>query len=130
MNLFDCHLAGAGDDLHLVLGEVRVNLPARARSILAAGPHRALVAGIRPEHIRLVFDDSKTSATHAVRALIKSIEPLGNQTFVRIAMGTLALNVLLPADAPEVHPGLAVGIVLDPERLHCFVADPTGEVVA
>ena len=129
MNLFGCHLAAAGDDLHLVTGELRLSPSARARAVLAAGKHQALMVGIRPEHIKLMFDGPGVPGTTGSRAQILSIEPLGNQTYVRISVGALGLTVLLPADAPQVHPGMAVGIAFDPERLHCFSAEASGEVL-
>ena len=130
MNLFGCQIVSNGDAPQLESGGVRLELSPRAGAILQAGHHKTVVAGIRPEYIRLAYGDSAPAGTSEPRVLIRAIEPLGNQTYVRVGNDSLNLNVLLPADSPAVHPGQVVGLVLDSSKLQCFADDAEGKLLA
>ncbi|WP_340648853.1 sn-glycerol-3-phosphate ABC transporter ATP-binding protein UgpC [Pseudoxanthomonas winnipegensis] len=85
-----------------------------------ATPGRALIVGVRPEDLHLV----QAGAPGSFAATVENIEPVGNEIFVHLLAGKLALVArVAPRALPA--PGEPIGLQLDPARLHCF--DPADE---
>lgn len=112
----ECCLAGGGWRLPV--------LPAIARAIRAGA---SLIAGIRPEHIKLRAETDAVDMT----AVVKHREPRGDVDVMTVEMlpGTLQ-----GAEAPQCfvaevpgpsryRPGDRVGVDIDPARLHLFEGD-------
>ncbi|WP_337053613.1 sn-glycerol-3-phosphate ABC transporter ATP-binding protein UgpC [Pseudoxanthomonas sp. USHLN014] len=85
-----------------------------------ATPGRALIVGVRPEDLHLV----QAGAPGSFAATVENIEPVGNEIFVHLLAGKLALVArVAPRALPA--PGEPIGLQLDAARLHCF--DPADE---
>ena len=101
-------------------GSLVVPVPVRGGAALARG--RRLVFGIRPEDvaIRTVADAASESAvTVSIPARIDLVEPLGNETFVHISVGSTVLTARSASrQLPEV--GAEVRLEIDPARGHWF----------
>ena len=73
---------------------------------LPAGLPRQVIAGIRPEHLAVATDGQAM-----LSATVDTVEPVGNEVFVNLRMGPLALVARLP---PEQAPaeGESLGLTL------------------
>ncbi|MES2902542.1 MAG: ABC transporter ATP-binding protein [Pseudomonadota bacterium] len=111
MNFVDGVIDGAGsfsgDGLTLAL----------APALAAAAQGRALVLGVRPEHIT-VGDDAPLTGTVAL------VEPMGNHQVVWIAMGQRKLSAIVN-DTRSFEVGQAVRFGIDAAR--CSVFDKASE---
>jgi multiple sugar transport system ATP-binding protein len=84
-------------------------------------PHgaRAVVLGVRPEHLRIAAGEG------ALQAQVELVEPVGSEAFVHLRSGEQMLVVrMAPEGVPAV--GDAVALHIDSTRLHFFDAQ-TGE---
>ena len=99
---------------HITLtGGAAITLPARATS-------GAVEIGVRPEHVHLTSPDDPKAA---FQGRISVVEQLGNTTYVYV--DTQSGQMIVEADGGiQIAPGSAVGLQMDPERLHVF--DATG----
>jgi ABC-type sugar transport system ATPase subunit len=120
MNLFPARLAcDAGGRVWLELAELRVALPADARSAaLRALAGSEITAGCRAEALRLAGEGE----AGALRARVEEVECLGHETLVRARAGELALTVRLPGVRPLAK-GEPVALAIDAAQLHLFGAD-------
>ncbi|TAA23828.1 ABC transporter ATP-binding protein [Pseudoxanthomonas winnipegensis] len=85
-----------------------------------ATPGRALIVGVRPEDLHLV----PAGEPGSFAATVENVEPVGNEIFVHLKAGALALVArVAPRALPA--PGEPIGLRLDAARLHCF--DPADE---
>jgi len=73
---------------------------------LPAGLPRQVVAGIRPEHLAVAADGQTM-----LSATVDTVEPVGNEVFVNLRMGPLALVARLPPEQAPVE-GQALGLTL------------------
>ncbi len=95
-------------------------VPWHGAAPVPATPGRALIVGVRPEDLHLV----QAGAPGSFAATVENIEPVGNEIFVHLLAGKLALVArVAPRALPA--PGEPIGLQLDPARLHCF--DPADE---
>ena len=106
----------------------------------ASGDGRAVVVGIRPEHLRLVPDGSES----ALVGVAELVEHLGAEQLLHIkAPGVMALEVAGQADAAatrprvvarldagaRVSPGDRVALAADPGHIHVFDPATTHRLV-
>jgi multiple sugar transport system ATP-binding protein len=91
-----------------------VALPDARRVELARAPARSVLAGIRPEDLRLEPGDGPG------RILI--VERLGHESIVWVGLGEQRLCCRAPPDAP-LMPDQPVRFIADPTRVHLFDAD-------
>ena len=88
------------------------------RRDLDAWRDRAVVLGLRPEDLQPV---QARDATGTLEAQLELIEPVGNEVFLNLRYGDLALvSRVAPRPLPE--PGNALRLGFDPSRLHFFDA--------
>src|SRR5690606_35691185 len=78
---------------------------------IAATPGRAVIAGMRPEHLRV------TQGPASFPLEIGSIESTGSATYLGSGDGALQL---VQSERAEVKPGDRIGIAIDPARIHLF----------
>lgn len=100
--------------------ETGVLVPWNGAAPAAAGTGRSLIVGVRPEDLHL----AEPGAPGSFAATIETVEPVGNEIFVHLRVGTLALIArVAPRTLPAV--GEPIGLQLAAGRLHCF--DPVDE---
>ena len=117
MNFVPAVVEGAdGQELRLNLGGGVIS--ARTRRATAA-PARDVELGIRPEHLRAV---DAGSAAAVMDGRISMLEHLGNTTILYVDTAAGSLVVEDVSDSPA-RIGGAVGLALDPSRIHLFAAD-------
>ena len=73
---------------------------------LPAGLPRQVVAGIRPEHLAVAVDGQA-----ALSATVETVEPVGNEVFVNLCMGSMPLVARLPPEQAPVE-GASLGLTL------------------
>jgi len=78
-----------------------------------------VLAGIRPEHVRVSADASAGAAGR-----VELVEPMGLSTLVHLTVAGQAVKALSFERLP-LRPGMPVGVGLAPERVHLF--DPVSE---
>ena len=118
MNLIDCRVEREGQGLVLGAGPFRVPLPASKQAALEATNTTEVVAGIRPEHVRVIGAGDETSAG-TLSATIKTVDSLGSQTYLNLAVGAERLvTAVAPSAAFRVHE--EVRIVLNADHMHVF----------
>ncbi|MGI5218449.1 ABC transporter ATP-binding protein [Nocardia sp. CA-290969] len=110
MNLFPAEVTARGAALHLVAGGIDIELPIRAAGFGAELP---VVAGIRPERLRLV------SADPDIRGHVAMIENLGSEELVHLAAGAHRIAVRAPRPA-GVTTGETAGVRVRPADVHLF----------
>lgn len=123
MNFLPTSLDRAGDDLVLtapIEGARPVSVSLRHSGNGAA----SFTMGVRPEHIELVDPGSGEAW---LRGSVTLVEALGPRNVVHLNSDRHVLRVTVP---PTVRPrvGDAVGLTLDPKRVHVFV-DESGKAL-
>jgi multiple sugar transport system ATP-binding protein len=90
--------------------------PEQANQLRATASER-LVAGIRPEDLRVLRDGD--GDTGGVSAIVEASEPLGNEVLLYLRAGGQELTVRA---APHVlpRPGDRLALAVDPARVHYF----------
>ena len=106
----------AGDELRQGQGRGRRHLPRRGRrppaaSLVAAEPGRAIVYGIRPEHIDI--------GEGGVPARVSVLEPTGSETQIFARLGSDPIDAVVK-DRIDVKPGDEIPLRIDPRRVHVF----------
>ena len=76
-----------------------------------------LVAGIRPEDLRVVAGDGRTGSD--LSALVDASEPLGNEVLLYLRAGGQELTVRAPPRLLP-RPGERLALSVDPARVHYF----------
>lgn len=123
MNFVPTALDPRGDDLVLttsVAGAKPVSVQPRA----SGNDGASFTLGVRPEHLELVHPGSDEAW---LQGSVTLVEALGPRNIVHLASDRHALRVTVP---PTIRPrvGEAVGIALDPKRVHVF-ADDSGKAL-
>jgi multiple sugar transport system ATP-binding protein len=111
------------DGLQLDLGSIRVPLgqPPVTGADLVRLLGSQVVAGLRPEDLRLGTAPDSPPGAARLAAVLELIEPVGNEAFVNARAGTLELVLRAPPHSLPA-PGAAVTLSFAPERLHIFDA--------
>jgi multiple sugar transport system ATP-binding protein len=120
MNLLRGRLKRQGG-LELDLGFTRLSLDQSAGAGPPAADGAEVVAGVRPEDLHLAADSATGAAGPHLSAVIELIEPVGNETFLHVRAGDLALVMRVPAQTlPAVGDRVAIAFAAD--KLHFFDA--------
>ncbi|MGW0252131.1 ABC transporter ATP-binding protein [Nocardia goodfellowii] len=109
MNLFPAVVSRRDGGLRVLSDGIDAALDITADS----GDDTAVLAGIRPEQLRLVHADA------AVRGRVVMVENLGSEELVHIEAGKLTLCARMPRPA-GVRGGDDVGFRVDPAHIHLF----------
>ncbi len=81
---------------------------------------RRIVLGLRPEHLQCARADASTSQVH-FDATLEVIEPVGNEIFLNLRFGSIALVARVPPQLLPA-PGATLRLAFDPSNLHAFDA--------
>ncbi len=110
MNFLPAQLVADGATLALQLRDsTRLALPAAAAARCAAWRDRAVVLGVRPEHIRRAAELRAGEVRCA--ATIQLVQPTGSRTYATLALGGAPVVAELQAhDAARVHETMDVAI--------------------
>jgi multiple sugar transport system ATP-binding protein len=126
MNFLPCRVGGEGRMLHLS-GGVDLDVPPARASECARHGGRALVFGIRPEHISVAAAGHSPEAS--VTAQVVLVEPLGSDTLGRIKLGAASdrtpqdeITGRFPPDA-DLRVGQSLHVALDMSKFHLFDPD-------
>lgn len=111
MNLFDATVVDRGGELHLVAEGVDTALQISADS--TSRSDYEVVAGIRPERLHL-----EHSRTH-VRGVVHTIENLGSEELVHVAVGPNTLCARAPRPVAT-RVGEVAAFRVQPEDIHLF----------
>jgi ABC-type sugar transport system ATPase subunit len=121
MNLFPARLSSGPDGVRLAVGWHRVRVgPDRVPEPVPDGP---LTAGIRSEGVHVV---AVGSSDEVVPATVAHVESLGHETLAYVDVAAAEAPIRLVARVPgmpRLVAGDAVGLRVDPERVHLFDVD-------
>ena len=122
MNFFHCRLVAEGGQLDLTADELKIPLPAARRSAVETLHNQELVLGIRPENAGIC-----EAGQGNIRALVEVVEPMGSETYLHLNIGGQKAIIRV---SPDCRPliGEAIGLRIDPARIHLFRAD-TGDAL-
>jgi multiple sugar transport system ATP-binding protein len=121
MNLMD-GVARVGDASRFVAAENEaLSIPLTVGQSNRVADVSRLVAGVRPEDVRLSGTDGRSMAAD-IPATVDAVEPLGNEVLLYLRAGSQDLTArvesrLLP------RPGERLRLSIDPERVHYFDRD-------
>jgi len=101
MNLLPARVAGSADGTHLMLGAVRLPVPAMAAGLLDDGEE--VLLGSRPEYTDLSVEERPNSLPGTVAV----VENLGAAALVSVEIGELTVQAVVP-EGEEPDPGAAV----------------------
>lgn len=119
MNFLAGELTETGGALGFQALSLTVPLPDAKRADLAGAP-RSVLAGVRPEDLRLEPGEGPG------RVLV--VERLGHESIVWVGLGENRLCCRAPAQAPLV-PDQTVKLIADPDRVHLFDAEGTRRLI-
>jgi multiple sugar transport system ATP-binding protein len=88
---------------------------------------REVLLGIRPEHI-LITRSLNGQAANKMDVTIEVVEHLGSELQVHLKQADSVLTAKFHADE-DVTPGQNLEVTLDPDNMHLFVNDATGNVI-
>jgi multiple sugar transport system ATP-binding protein len=119
MNLLRGRLElGETAQFHVSDQVIRLGAGARLPESLRKTAGSELILGLRPEHLTPQPD---ATAAAGFEALIDTIEPVGNEVFLNLSVGTAQLVARLPPQTlPD--PGDRIRLAFDPAQLHWFDA--------
>ncbi len=120
MNFVDAEIVDAGGSLGLRIGTLDLALPAARKETLATHVGRAVVLGVRPEHLNKARGEAGPDvATIAIK--VELVEPTGSRTFVNFDLhGHSMLAELEPSEVGG--PGETFDLDVDMKR--AIVIDP------
>ena len=119
MNILRGRLIQQADGLALDMGQGRrIGLDAAQSQVPVPWLQREIAVGVRPEHLLPAADDEVASLTCEIEVL----EPVGNEVFVNLRLGSQALVARCP---PQALPGIGAPLPLRlaPGSLHFFDTD-------
>jgi multiple sugar transport system ATP-binding protein len=115
MNFIELPIQRSGNAAHAVLAPLALPLPEDV-----AGARSRIVLGVRPEHLRLVGDD--TALSHTLPARVQLVEFMGAQS--QLVLGTAAGTlVLCMQERAPLHAGQTGLLGFHAAPLHWFDAD-------
>jgi ABC-type sugar transport system ATPase subunit len=119
MNTIEGDVLDDRGTLVLALGESRVPLPPGHAAAVRAAGSKALVIGVRPEHVQLSSDG-------ALAATVSVIESLGHERHVICRLdGDQMVIIRQPSEVAPPSAGATVRLAVEPEHLHVFDAVTT-----
>ncbi|WP_446499875.1 TOBE domain-containing protein [Nocardia uniformis] len=120
MNLFDAEVRPHIDGLRVTAEGIDAALGIDVDSAIDSATSTHVIAGIRPERLRITSDIS------AIRGQVTMVENLGSEELVHVQIGDAAptaANRTVVARAPRpagVRVGDAIGFAVDPTDIHLF----------
>lgn len=118
MNFISCAASYEGAELVLDEGSFQVKLSSeRVRGAVEKGFRGRIVLGVRPEDITDTRVAATTEATF--EALVEIVEPMGNESFVQLAVGNQELTARLPGEI-ELKAGERYRFAIDLNKVHLF----------
>ena len=115
-SFFEANLNGAGDDISLQAGNIRLNLPPEKIEKIKAYNEKRVIVGIRPEDFRLAAEHIPGNS---IETIVEVVEPIGNKTYVNVKTDDFTLVVVVGRKTQvKAHSTL----ILEPvfENLHLF----------
>ena len=132
MNLWPGRLERRGDSWAVRVGSVSGFSLALPPGLAAAAERhgaRAVVAGVRPEHFRVVPAGGVVPPESSMNAILELVEPLGHQQLLHLRADDLTFTVRGEPDArPEIGTPMRVQVQL--ERLQLFDSDTGRSLIA
>lgn len=127
MNFIDAQLAGSGGDIAVQLSDgTRLPLPAARAGGVANRGERAIVLGVRPEHISRASTTDVRPGLARYEALIDLVQPTGARTYATFKMSST--EVIAELQAHDVsQPGQRVDLAIDMNRV--VLIDPQTDAV-
>ena len=113
MNFVEGEL-GVEDDSAILRGQTTMKLQGDVARRIASDSSGAVVAGVRPEHIRLMPGESGD-----VEGIIDLTEPVGPVTYVDFRIGEIPMRASVPATT-VLEPGQKIGVSFEPDQFHFF----------
>ncbi len=118
MNFFRGRLHDSADALAMDGASLPLAGAQPAELPLQAMRGRDIVLGLRPEHLQLAHADARHAPFDAV---LEVIEPIGNEVFLNLRFGGIALVARVPPQQLPA-PGTTLRLQFDPAHLHVFDA--------
>ncbi|HNQ24499.1 MAG TPA: sn-glycerol-3-phosphate ABC transporter ATP-binding protein UgpC [Phycisphaerae bacterium] len=129
MNFMDARIEADGGEVTAVVEGHRLPCTAPTAQRLAQHASQTVVVGARPESLLVQpADATRTrSGDETLLAEVQVVEPLGERqdVYLRTAAGTRLIARVPPT--AHISPGDNVTVAFDPDRLHLFEADATGQ---
>lgn len=121
MNLFRGQLRD-NSGLTIVADDANLTLGTQPRHALQAHVNQEIVAGIRPEDLRLKRTDTNdTTGEIMIEPIVDLIETVGNESFIHSRLGSWPVIARMsPHDLPEA--GSQVALYLTADKIHFFDA--------
>ncbi|RMG61132.1 MAG: sn-glycerol-3-phosphate ABC transporter ATP-binding protein UgpC [Calditrichaeota bacterium] len=90
--------------------------------------HRAVVLGIRPEHVMIYQTEKESGLAGPISAVVDVVEPIGNEVFVYFELANQTFCMRVP---PEVTltPGTKISVGFRTEHLYFFDPESEGRLV-
>ncbi len=123
MNTVSVEPASANGNAMLRSGDFVVHVPERLLSAVTLRGARALVVGVRPEHLEIANGSTREEAR--IPAVVDVVEYLGDEQLVHLHSGEIDLVAKLPVD-PRLTAGQSVTLGVPAEKLYLF--DPESEL--
>jgi multiple sugar transport system ATP-binding protein len=123
MNLLDVDAVVGSHGVRARAAGLDLSLPdAGPGPVPDAGSSRALVLGVRPEHLVVRAPDAPDAVLHG---RVGAVENLGSEELARCVLGaTGGSEVTVRGPRPlGITPGQEVGLAVDPARVHLFDPD-------
>lgn len=122
MNFFDCHLAEDEGRLYLKSDDFAIPLPdVKAQPIQQSNlsPQTDLIAGIRPENLKVKGGAPPSHDDHPFEAIVEVVEPVGSDTLFEMEWGSYRLmacadSTLVPKEGERVQ------VFIDTRKMHLF----------
>jgi len=120
MNSVSVEPATSNGNAILRNGDFVVHVPERFAAATAASGRRALVLGLRPEHLEVANGPAPDAAT--LPAVIDVVEYLGDEQLVHLHAGAINLVAKVPVER-QLTAGQPVTLALPAEKLYLFDAE-------
>jgi multiple sugar transport system ATP-binding protein len=127
MNFIDAHLAAETGTLTLRLAEgVVLTLPPHTQEKFAAHRGKAVIMGVRPEHISRAVQGSTRPGLASYAATIDLVQPTGSRTYATFKLGGVETVAELQSHDVS-QPGQQIDLTIDMNR--AVLIDPSTEKV-
>ena len=126
MNFFPARLEGTTQAARVQGKGFSLQLPIHRARELSHHLGRAIILGIRPDHL-VERANGQEPGGATIRALLEVVENLGSESILTLRHGSGSITSRSPY-RPDRRVGETVDLLVDTERLHIFDAD-TGEAI-
>jgi multiple sugar transport system ATP-binding protein len=122
MNLLPAELVSVGQKLTAVSAAINVHVHDVVQS-----PDRAVMIGVRPEHLHPVSDDHDDDILPTIRSQVQAVEMLGSDLIVLIDVDGVTCAVRGPRSL-LVQPGQALTLTCHRDHVHVFSPTTTRRI--